>query len=58
MVLGMFFVIYLDDFLVCGKSRDEVATHLNAIHIFCSELEVPLAKDKMVGPAVTHISEN
>ena len=43
---------YLDDFATVGPPRSEICSHnLQTMHSVCGELGVPLAEDKVEGPA-------
>ena len=46
-----FALCYMDDFLICGKAdTNQCANHMSAMTALCSELGVPLAVEKTVGP--------
>ena len=44
-------VHYLDDFFLCARSREECQAHMDNMVSLFSELGVPLADDKTVGPS-------
>ena len=46
-----FIVHYLDDFFLCATSSDQCQAHMDTMRSLFSELGVPLAEDKTVGPS-------
>ncbi|KAK3104130.1 hypothetical protein FSP39_024643 [Pinctada imbricata] len=44
-------VHYLDDFLIAGSDFDKCVTFMNCYRSLCSDLGVPLAEEKTLGPA-------
>ena len=55
MVIGgvNFALHYLDDFFLCGSTEQQVQSDMNTVVSLCSELGVPLADDKTVGPSLS-----
>ena len=48
-----YIVHYLDDFFLCAPSAGECQVHMDTVMSLFTELGVPLAEDKSVGPATS-----